>query len=139
MNTLFLRMSLLGGLLVSLACTSVRASPVDPADVAATPTAIDTRADSAAQTAAAPPEVAGLGAPIKPDQLTASRGGADTTNATAQLGATVANNSATNVSSGSNIIDGGAFSNMSGLPMVIQNSGANVLIQNATVINLQLR
>ena len=28
---------------------------------------------------------------------------------------------------------------LSGIPVVVQNSGANVLIQNATVINLQLK
>jgi hypothetical protein len=38
-----------------------------------------------------------------------------------------------------NVISGGSFANSSGLPVVIQNSGANVLIQNATVINLQLQ
>jgi len=69
------------------------------------------------------------------------RGGADVvfTEATATLGGTVGNNSATNVSTGFNIIDNGSFSGASGLPVVIQNSGANVLIQNATVINLQLQ
>jgi hypothetical protein len=123
MDTNFLRMALIA----SLVCTSACAVPVDPVDA------------SAPQPAAAPPKVAGLGTPLKQEQLAASRGGADTANATAQLGAAVANNSATNVSSGANIIDGGSFANMSGLPMVIQNSGANVLIQNATVINLQLR
>lgn len=76
---------------------------------------------------------------ISEARLEASRGGTDTASATAQLSATVANNSASNLSSGNNIIDGGSFANMTGLPMVIQNSGANVLIQNATVINLQLR
>jgi hypothetical protein len=37
------------------------------------------------------------------------------------------------------VIQGGSFANMSGIPIVVQNSGANVLIQNATVINLQLK
>jgi hypothetical protein len=40
---------------------------------------------------------------------------------------------------GANTIDAGSFANMSGIPVVIQNSGANVLIQNATIINLQLK
>lgn len=69
------------------------------------------------------------------------RGGADVVNmeASATLGGTVGNNSATNVTTGFNVIDNGSFSGASGLPVVIQNSGANVLIQNATVINLQLQ
>jgi len=69
------------------------------------------------------------------------RGGADVTitEATATLGGTVGGNVANNVTTGFNVIDNGSFSGASGLPVVIQNSGANVLIQNATVINLQLQ
>jgi len=48
------------------------------------------------------------------------------------------NNSARNVTTGDNNISAGSFANMSGLPTVIQNSGANVLIQNATILNLQM-
>lgn len=55
-----------------------------------------------------------------------------------KLKGTVADNSATNVATGSNNITSGAFANVSGIPIVIQNSGANVLIQNSTIINLQL-
>ena len=50
-----------------------------------------------------------------------------------------ASNSAVNVVTGANIVTEGSFSNASGLPMVIQNSGANVLIQNATIINVQFK
>jgi len=67
------------------------------------------------------------------------RGGSDIITTEATLGGTVGNNSATNVTTGMNVIDNGSFSHSSGLPVVIQNSGANVLIQNATVINLQLQ
>lgn len=69
------------------------------------------------------------------------RGGADTvfTEASATLSGTVGHNVANNVTTGFNVIDNGSFSGASGLPVVIQNSGANVLIQNATVINLQLQ
>lgn len=67
------------------------------------------------------------------------RGGADIITTEATLGGTVGYNSANNVSTGMNVIDNGSFANSSGLPVVIQNSGANVLIQNATVINLQLQ
>jgi hypothetical protein len=116
-------------LLAGLACGSACAVP------AGAPAATD----SVAPAPAPARKMDGLGTPLKQEQLAALRGGADTASATAQLGATVANNSASNLSSGSNTIDGGAFANMSGLPMVIQNTGANVLIQNATVINLQLR
>ena len=73
--------------------------------------------------------------------LDQQRGGTDTTttNNAMHLDGSVGNNSATNVVTGSNSISAGSFANMSGIPVVIQNSGANVLIQNATIINLQLK
>lgn len=83
-------------------------------------------------------DCADLGQPAGRSSLTQLSGKADTT-PSAALGGVVGANSASNVSTGGNLITNGAFSNMSGLPVVIQNSGANVLIQNATVINLQLR
>ena len=56
-----------------------------------------------------------------------------------QLSGSVANNSATNVASGNNYIAGGSFANMTGLPITVQNSGSNVLIQNATIVNVQFQ
>lgn len=73
------------------------------------------------------------------EQLARLRGGTDTPWSDMRLNGTVGNNTATNVVTGSNIISEGAFSNASGLPMVIQNSGANVLIQNATIVNVQFQ
>lgn len=77
--------------------------------------------------------------PLPADKLDNQRGGTDTVTTQATLSGSVADNTARNVVTGNNVIDNGAFANMSGLPMVIQNTGANVLIQNATVINLQMR
>ena len=71
--------------------------------------------------------------------LDQARGGTDTITNEARLSGFVTGNSASYVSTGANTIDGAAFANASGIPIVIQNSGANVLIQNATIINLQLR
>jgi hypothetical protein len=51
---------------------------------------------------------------------------------------TVTGNIAHRVRTGDNNISGGSFAGMVGIPMVVQNSGANVLIQNATTINVQL-
>ena len=67
------------------------------------------------------------------------RGREDTVRQDTKLNGDVANNSAVNVQTGANSIDSGSFANMSGIPVVIQNSGANVLIQNANVINLQFQ
>ncbi len=78
-------------------------------------------------------------APAPARALDQSRGGADTVTNNATLSGVVGNNSATQVTTGANIIQSNSFANASGIPVVIQNSGANVLIQNATIINLQLK
>ena len=91
-----------------------------------------------AQTTTAPPKAAG--APWKPvasDVLDRSRGGHSVHNEM-ELNGTTADNSARNVTTGSNAISAGSFANASGLPVVIQNTGANVLIQNAVILHLQM-
>lgn len=70
--------------------------------------------------------------------LDGMRGGTETFNSNVSNG-TVNNTSAVNVATGNNSISDGAFTNSTGLPTVIQNSGANVLIQNSTIINLQFQ
>ena len=77
--------------------------------------------------------------PVAIEQLARLRGGADTVSNDMSLSGTVANNTAVNVVSGMNTISNGSFSNATGLPVAIQNSGANVLIQNATIINIQMK
>lgn len=49
------------------------------------------------------------------------------------------NNEAVSNVTGSNFVTDGSFAGMSGFSTVIQNSGNNVLIQNATVLNLQFQ
>lgn len=79
------------------------------------------------------------GEAVAAERLGRSAGKDDTVHTEAVLGGTVGNNTAVNTVSGNNVIDSGSFANAQGLPMVIQNSGSNVLIQNATVINLRLQ
>lgn len=79
-----------------------------------------------------------LGVPIAGNELSDLRGGTNTVNA-AQLEGTTANNSARNVQTGTNSIADGAFASASGLPVVIQNTGANVLIQNSVILNVQFK
>lgn len=81
----------------------------------------------------------GLGLPVNMDRLDKYRGGTETVSSDVKLSGTVADNAAINVTTGMNTINGAAFSNASGFPIVIQNSGANVLIQNATIINVQIK
>ncbi|WP_229261109.1 hypothetical protein [Duganella levis] len=77
--------------------------------------------------------------PTPAARLARLRGGADTVNNAMQLDGAVSGNAAVNVVTGANAISSGSFSNASGLPVAIQNSGANVLIQNATIINIQMQ
>lgn len=55
------------------------------------------------------------------------------------LNGTVANNDASHVVTGDNVISGGSMAGATGFPTVIQNSGNNVLIQNATVLNVEFK
>ena len=76
--------------------------------------------------------------PVGADTLSTFRGGAQVTRNSMTLDGVTADNSAYEVTTGTNTIGTGSFSNMSGLPIVIQNSGANVLIQNAVILNVQM-
>ena len=75
--------------------------------------------------------------PVATTALERLRGGTHVQNDMLLTGTTTGN-SAQQVVTGSNSISSGAFSNMSGLPVVIQNSGANVLIQNAVLLHVQM-
>ena len=88
---------------------------------------------------AAPAVESAFGAPVPTSQLADARGGTFHTENQMTLSGTTSGNSAQNVVTGSNAIESGAFDHMSGLPVVIQNSGANVLIQNAVIVNLQMQ
>jgi hypothetical protein len=76
--------------------------------------------------------------PVDSTVLARRRGGADVVN-DMQLKGVVADNRAINVTTGNNLITEGALANTSGLPMVVQNTGNNVLIQNATIVNVQVK
>jgi hypothetical protein len=102
---------------------------------------------AAAQTAPQPPAsdradrtafVAGLGQSVGQDALANLHGGTRITEQITLNGG-VSNNSTSDVSTGFNSIGGGAFSGAVGVPMVIQNSGNSVLIQNATIIDVQIQ
>ncbi|MCU6498556.1 hypothetical protein LPN04_12200 [Rugamonas sp. A1-17] len=92
--------------------------------------------DAIVVTAADP---AGFDAAVPAATLAGKRAGADVVNNNMQLNGAVSGNTAVNVYTGANAISSGSFSNASGLPVAIQNSGANVLIQNATIINVRVQ
>lgn len=76
---------------------------------------------------------------VDEDELSRQRGGADLHVNENNASAIVRDNVATNLTTGNNSINGDSFSGMSGVPMVVQNSGNNVVIQNSTILNLQLQ
>lgn len=82
------------------------------------------------------------GDPIPAAQLEAQRGGTDTGPLTINaniLKAKLYDNAAVDNVTGNNSITGNAFAGASGLPIVIQNSGNNVIIQSGTVLNLTMK
>jgi hypothetical protein len=106
----------------ALAAVAVAALAQDPPSVASSPAA---QSDSF-----------GVAVAIGPEELDSHRGG-DALISNMTLTGSVADNIANKVATGSNSINEGSFANASGLPTVIQNSGANVLIQNATILNVR--
>ncbi|HEY0061982.1 MAG TPA: hypothetical protein VGC21_07660 [Telluria sp.] len=80
-----------------------------------------------------------LGTPAPTALLAQTRGGSADMNASSTLSAAVNNNAASQLVTGANTVQGGSFSGAAGIPIVIQNTGANVSIQNATVVQLQLK
>lgn len=104
-----------------------------------TPVAVVATAQSSASaTDVAARPVEGLGKRVDSSTLARLSGGNETTE-TMTLNGTVASNTVDHVVNGANVISTGAFDGAMGLPMVIQNSGNGVLIQNATIVNVQFR
>jgi hypothetical protein len=80
----------------------------------------------------------GLGPSVAPAALSKLSGGSNVAQGI-NINGSVSDTTTQDVGTGMNWIGGGAFDNAAGLPMVIQNSGNSVLIQNATVVNVQMQ
>jgi hypothetical protein len=77
---------------------------------------------------------------VSNEELQRYRGGSDTKVLNfMDIDAALKENTARSNITGGNIVTNGAFTNASGLSTVIQNSGNNVIIQNATILNLEIR
>jgi len=76
--------------------------------------------------------------PMAAAALATKRGGEGVFN-DAQLKGVVSDNQVSNVNTGTNVISDGAFAGSAGLSTMIQNSGNNVLIQNSTIVNVQMK
>ncbi len=79
-----------------------------------------------------------IGAPVDVARLAGMRGGEDDHGSAViiDVDGTVDGNTADRVISGNNTINQGAFDNANGINTVIQNTGTNVLIQNAMVVTV---
>ena len=77
-----------------------------------------------------------FGHPVDPGMLSDLRGGYDFVENNIDVDGSVDGNTANDVISGANTISDGAFANANGLSTVIQNSGSNVLIQNAMIVKV---
>ena len=80
-----------------------------------------------------------FGTAISELDLGTQRGGDVRVTNTNNLNAQLHDNTAISNVTGSNFVTSEAFSNSSGFSTVVQNSGNNVIIQNATVLNLQMQ
>jgi hypothetical protein len=85
------------------------------------------------------PDTAAFGAAVPDSEMANHRGGTTTISNLNDLNASVYNNTALDSVTGSNYVTDGALTGNSGFSTVIQNSGNNVLIQNATILNLQVQ
>lgn len=103
--------------------------------------AVAESADGAGASAQPQAQIAGMGASIPVETLDQHRGGSSVNSIKSEAvsNGLLQDATATNVATGNNTIADGAFSHAIGLPIVIQNSGANVLIQNSTIVNVQFR
>lgn len=110
------------------------------ADEHASPAMTGSTSDAQSASPAASTQTADalMGTAVSPTALDGYRGGSQTFN-DMQVNGTMSDTRALGVTTGSNSIAEGSFANASGLPMVIQNTGANVLIQNATIVNVQFK
>ncbi|AEG70244.1 hypothetical protein [Ralstonia solanacearum] len=125
------------GLAAWPAAMAMAADDVPVADASLQPSVEAARPPVAAATV-----VQGFGRAVDTSALESYRGGTQTLYQTvndARLSGTVTDNAAINVATGANIVRDGSFANASGIPTIIQNTGANVLIQNATIVNVQFR
>lgn len=88
---------------------------------------------------AAPLETGSFGAPVTDQALSNYRGARDITFNLQDTEAQLYNNQAIATMSGTNQVAGSALANSSGMSTVIQNSGNNVVIQSATIVNVKLQ
>ena len=86
----------------------------------------------------ATPEILAFGEQVADADLSTYRGGLALQTNDMRLNGNLYNNQAIANVTGSNFVTQDAFSGASGFSTVVQNSGNNVIIQNATILNISL-
>lgn len=83
---------------------------------------------------------ADFGSPVALETLDQRRAGESRLELNLQeTNATLQDNKAIHTVSGANYITGDAFRDASGFPVAVQNTGNNVIIQNAFIVNLDMQ
>lgn len=80
-----------------------------------------------------------FGTAVPDADLANNRGGYTVQTSTNNLTATLNENQALSNVTGSNTVSSSAFAGASGFATVVQNSGNNVIIQNSTILNVELK
>jgi len=86
-----------------------------------------------------PGNVLKLGKTVSLGVLDGQRGGADAHLSDIRAVGSVSDVKAFDLVTGNNVVTEGSLSGASGIPMVIQNSGNGVLIQNALILNVEVK
>ncbi|GAA5074332.1 hypothetical protein [Lysobacter panacisoli] len=121
---------ILGALLVAGAVNAQDA--VAPEDVL-----IDAKVEAQATTDPQPQSQGAMGSAIGLQTLGDMRGGTEVVDNDIWVNGRVEDAIAEDVLTGNNSLSSGSFANASGISTVIQNTGANVLIQNAMIVNVK--
>lgn len=122
--------------LMALLAAGLACAQDAPADL---PSAfVDSKIDAQAQDATpAQPSSTAMGGAVDLGELGDLRGGTQVVDNDIFVNGRVEDAIADDVLTGSNSVTAGSFSNASGISTVIQNTGANVLIQNAMIVNVK--
>ncbi|WP_198173651.1 hypothetical protein [Lysobacter soli] len=127
-----------GGLGVAMWCVAAIASAQQAPEAASQPVVVEPAfVEPAIVDATVAPDAA-FGSAVDPGALSDMRGGeAQLVDNDILVNGRVEDAIADDVLTGSNSVTSGSFANASGISTVIQNTGANVLIQNAMIVNVK--
>jgi len=122
---------------VAMWCVAGIACAQQPPEAAFQPVVIEPAFVEPAVVEATVAPDAAFGSAVDPGALSDMRGGEAQVDNDILVNGRVEDAIADDVLTGSNAVTAGSFANASGISTVIQNTGANVLIQNAMIVNVK--